>query len=60
MLKIELKKLFIDYYNLFLCNEITAKRVNPFGWHLLKLKKIYKAVTFSDFVTVFCFKLNKL
>lgn len=31
MLKIELKKMFIDYLNLFLCNEITAKRVNPIG-----------------------------
>ena len=31
MLKIELKEMFIDYHNLFLCNEITAKRVNPIG-----------------------------
>ena len=31
MLKIELKEMFIDYLNLFSCNEITAKLVNPIG-----------------------------
>ena len=56
MLKIELKKMFIDYLNLFSCNEITAKLVKPIlVARLLKPNLIYKpwlSQTLSRFFVV--------